>query len=63
MKEWSDFRWMVRTMAKDSGVTIVSIARHLGISRGKLIKLCRTVHQKNRLNSLLKHWDALDVTW
>ncbi|EAM9332340.1 helix-turn-helix domain-containing protein [Salmonella enterica] len=36
MKEWGDFRWMVRTMAKDSGVTIVSIARHLGISRGKL---------------------------
>ncbi|HIC6099877.1 TPA: XRE family transcriptional regulator [Salmonella enterica subsp. enterica serovar Nagoya] len=36
MKEWSDFRWMVKTMAKDSGVMLVSIARHLGISRRKL---------------------------
>lgn len=36
MEEWSDFRWMVKTMAKDSGVTLFSIARHCGISPRKL---------------------------
>lgn len=36
MNEWSDYRWMVRTMAKDYGVTLISIARYCGISRRRL---------------------------
>ncbi len=36
MSEWSDYRWMVRTMAKDNGVTLISIARHCGVSHRKL---------------------------
>lgn len=36
MEEWSDFRWMVKSMAEDTGVTLVSIARHCGISTRKL---------------------------
>lgn len=42
MEEWSDFRWMVKTMAKDSGVTLVNIARHCGISRRKLNQIMQT---------------------
>ena len=36
MSEWSDYRWMVRTMAKDNGVTLISIAKHCGVSHSKL---------------------------
>ncbi|QGU10653.1 XRE family transcriptional regulator [Leclercia sp. J807] len=36
MIEWSDYRWMVRTMAKDYGVTLISIAKHCGVSRVRL---------------------------
>ena len=36
MSEWSDYRWMVRTMAKDNGVTLTSIAKHCGVSHRKL---------------------------
>lgn len=36
MEEWSDFRWMVKIMAKASGVTLVSIARTVGVSARKL---------------------------
>ncbi|KGA24927.1 hypothetical protein AO825_08370 [Pectobacterium brasiliense] len=32
MSEWSDYRWMVKTMAKDNGVTLNSIAKHVGVS-------------------------------
>ncbi|HHU3936646.1 TPA: helix-turn-helix domain-containing protein [Citrobacter freundii] len=39
MVDWSDYRWMVITMAKDSGVTLVSIAKHCGVSRRKLNKI------------------------
>jgi len=36
MHDWSDFRFMVKFMAEDYGVTLISIARHLGVSRTKL---------------------------
>lgn len=36
MSEWSDYRWMVKTMAKDNGVTLNSIAKHVGVSRQSL---------------------------
>lgn len=36
MNEWSDYHWMVRIMAKGSGVTLISIAMHCGISSRKL---------------------------
>lgn len=34
--EWSDFRIMVKSMADDFGVTLNSIAKHVGVSRQKL---------------------------
>lgn len=36
MTEWSDYRWMVKTMAADYGVTLNSIAKHVGVSRQRL---------------------------
>ncbi|MGL9751883.1 MAG: helix-turn-helix domain-containing protein [Symbiopectobacterium sp.] len=32
MSEWSDFRCMIRTMAADYGVSLRSIAKHVGVS-------------------------------
>ncbi len=42
MIEWSDYRWMVRTMAKDNGITLVSIAKHCGVSRRKLNQILQS---------------------
>ncbi|MFZ5104714.1 XRE family transcriptional regulator [Enterobacter roggenkampii] len=36
MSERSDYLWMVKTMAKDNGVTLISIAKHCGVSRRRL---------------------------
>lgn len=42
MSEWSDYRLMVRTMAKDNGVTLISIAKHCGVSHRKLNQILQT---------------------
>lgn len=36
MSERSDYLWMVKSMAKDNGVTLISIAKHCGVSRRRL---------------------------
>lgn len=36
MNDWSNFRWMVKTMSENYGVTLNSIAMHCGVSRRKL---------------------------
>ena len=36
MSEWSDFRILVKSMAKEFGVTLNSIAKHVGVSRQRL---------------------------
>lgn len=42
MTEWSDYRWMVKTMAADCGVTLNSIAKHVGVSRQKLNQIMQS---------------------
>ncbi len=42
MNDWSDYRWMVKAMAKDYGVTLVSIAKHCGVSRRKLNQIMQS---------------------
>lgn len=48
MSEWSDYRLMVRTMAKDNGVTLISIARHCGVSNRKLNQILQTGPSKEQ---------------
>ncbi|EMW3253489.1 hypothetical protein SS58_15360 [Enterobacter hormaechei subsp. hoffmannii] len=48
MSEWSDYRWMVRTMAKDNGVTLISIAKHCGVSHRKLNQILQTGPSKEQ---------------
>lgn len=36
MTEWSDFRCIVKTMSQDYGITLTSIAKHVGVSPRKL---------------------------
>lgn len=42
MCEWSDYRLMVKTMATDCGVTLNSIAKHVGVSRQKLNQIMQS---------------------
>lgn len=48
MNEWSDYRWMVRTMAKDYGVTLISIAKHCGVSRRMLNQILQVGPSKEQ---------------
>ncbi|MGS0636431.1 XRE family transcriptional regulator [Citrobacter sp. VF227] len=48
MNEWSDYRWMVKTMAEDACVTIISIARHCGVSRRKINQIMQAGPSKEQ---------------
>lgn len=48
MSEWSNYRWMVRTMAKDYGVTLISIAKHCGVSRRRLNQILQVGPSKDQ---------------
>lgn len=48
MIEWSDYRWMVKTMAKDNGVTLISIAKHCGVSRRRLNQILQAGPSKEQ---------------
>lgn len=48
MTEWSDFRWMVKTMSKDYGVTLASIAAHVGVSPRKLNQIMQAGPSKEQ---------------
>ena len=48
MSEWSDYRWIVRTMAKGNGVTLISIAKHCGVSNRKLNQILQTGPSKEQ---------------
>lgn len=48
MSEWSDYRWIVRTMAKGNGVTLISIARHCGVSNRKLNQILQAGPSKEQ---------------
>ena len=48
MSERSDYLWMVKTMAKDNGVTLISIAKHCGVSHSKLNQILQTGPSKEQ---------------
>ncbi len=48
MSEWSDYRLMVRTMAKGNGVTLISIAKHCGVSHRKLNQILQAGPSKEQ---------------
>ena len=48
MSEWSDYRWMVKTMAEDYGVTLISIAKHCGVSRRRLNQILQAGPSKEQ---------------
>ncbi|MCS2161682.1 helix-turn-helix domain-containing protein [Scandinavium sp. H11S7] len=48
MNEWSDYRWMVRVMAEDNGITLISIAKHCGVSRRKLNQILQAGPSKDQ---------------
>ncbi|HED3540458.1 TPA: helix-turn-helix transcriptional regulator [Enterobacter hormaechei subsp. hormaechei] len=48
MSEWSDYRWMVRTMAKDNGVTLASIAKRCGVSHRRLNQILQSGPSKEQ---------------
>lgn len=62
MSEWSDYRWMVRTMAKDNGVTLISIARHCGVSNRKLNQILQAGPSKEQEELIAEALGAQGVT-
>lgn len=66
MSEWSDFRILVKSMAKDFGVTLNSIARHVGVSRQRLNQIMQSGPSKGQYELIAEalgcaHCDLVEI--